>query len=89
MNGNKINQNMNSNNNNMDNNNMTQQLDYTYEELKGKTVMISLLEDDDDEGYDESIEYIPIETMEDYNTLEQIIADYEVMGILDEYWIAE
>lgn len=82
LNGNKINQNINSDNN------MTQQLDYTYEELKGKTVFISLMEDNDDEGYDESIEYIPIETMEDYNTLEQIIADYEVMGILDEYWIA-
>ena len=74
--------------NHNNNNNMTQ-LDYTYEELKGKTVYISLMEDNDDEGYDESIEYIPIETMEDYNTLEQIIADYEVMGILDEYWIAD
>ena len=36
------------------------QLDYTYEELKGKTVMISLMEDDNDGGYDENIEYTGI-----------------------------
>ena len=62
-------------------------LNYTYEQLKGKTVFITLMEDDGEGGYDESIEYKPIETMEDYNTLEQAIANYEAMGILDEYYI--
>ena len=80
----------------MNNNNMTQLnyeqsnptgLNYIYEQLKGKTVFISLMEDDGEGGYDESIEYKPIETMEDYNTLEQAIANYEAMGILDEYYI--
>lgn len=80
------------------NNNMTQLnyeqsnptgLNYTYEQLKGKTVFITLREDDGEGGYDESIEYKPIETMEDYNTLEQAIASYEAMGILDEYYINE
>ena len=70
------------------NNNMTQ-LNYTYEQLKGKRVFISLMEDDGEGGYDESIEYAQIETMEDYNTLEQAIANYEAMGILDEYYINE
>ena len=69
-------------------NNMTQ-LEYTYEQLKGKTVFISLMEDNGEGGYDESIEYKPIETMEDYNTLERAIANYEAMGILDEYYINE
>ena len=64
-------------------------LNYTYEQLKGKTVFISLMEDNGEGGYDESIEIISIETMEDYNTLEQAIASYEVMGILDEYYINE
>lgn len=73
---------------NNNNNNMTQ-LEYTFEELKGKTVFISLMEDDGEGGYDESIEYKPIETMEDYNTLEQAIANYEAIGILDEYYINE
>jgi len=71
----------------MNNNNI--QLEYTYEQLKDKTVFISLMEDNGEGGYDESIECIPIETMEDYNTLEQVIASYEVMGILDEYYINE
>ena len=73
---------MNSNNNN----NMTQ-LEYTYEQLKGKTVYISLMEDNGEGGYDESIEGISIKTMDDYNTLEQTIANYEAMGILDEYFV--
>ena len=71
----------------MNNNNNMTQLEYTFEELKGKIVYISLMEDNGEGGYDESIECIPIETMEDYNTLEQAIASYEVMGILDEYYI--
>ena len=73
---------------NNNNNNMTQ-LNYTYEQLKGKIVYISLMEDNGEGGYDESIEYKPIETMEDYNTLERAIANYEAMGILDEYYINE
>ena len=73
----------------MNNNNNITQLNYTYEQLKGKTVFISLMEDDGEGGYDENIEYAQIETMEDYNTLEQVIASYETMGILDEYYINE
>jgi hypothetical protein len=79
---NKINQNMNSDNNII-------QLDYTYEELKGKTVMISLMEDNDDEGYDESIECMTVNSLLDYQELELTVSDYENMGILDEYWVVE
>ena len=73
----------------MNNNNNIQSLEYTYEQLKGKTVFISLMEDNGEGGYDESIEYKPIETMEDYNTLERAIASYDAMGILDEYFISK
>jgi hypothetical protein len=79
---NKMNQNMNSDNN-------ITQLIYTYEELKGKTVMISLHEDDDDGGYDENKEYITINTKLDYLELELTVSDYDDMGILDEYYIVE
>ena len=65
------------------------QLDYTYEELKGKTVMISLMEDDNNEGYDENIEYITINTKLDYLELELTVSDYDTMGILGEYWVVE
>ena len=78
----KINQNMNSDNNII-------QLNYTYEELKGKTVMISLMEDNNDEGYDENIEYITINTKLDYLELELTVSDYDTMGILGEYWVVE
>jgi hypothetical protein len=79
---NKMNQNMNRDNN-------ITQLIYTYEELQGKTVMISLLEDDDDGGYDENKEYITINTKLDYLELELTVSDYDSMGILDEYWIVK
>ena len=84
--------------NNNNNNNMAQLeyeqsnptgLNYTYEQLKGKTVYISLMEDNGEGGYDESIEGISIKTMDDYNTLEQTIANYEAMGILDEYFVSK
>ena len=65
------------------------QLDYTYEELKGKTVMISLMEDDNDGGYDENIEYLIINTKLDYLELELTVSDYDTMGILGEYWVVE
>ena len=83
---------------NNNNNNMTQLeyeqsnptgLNYTYEQLKGKIVYISLMEDNGEGGYDESIEGISIKTMDDYNTLEQTIANYETMGILDEYFVSK
>ena len=79
---NKMNQNMNRDNN-------ITQLIYTYEELQGKTVMISLLEDDGEEGYDENKEYITINTKLDYLELELTVSDYDNMGILDEYYIVE
>ena len=78
----KMNQNMNSDNNII-------QLNYTYEELKGKTVMISLMEDDNDGGYDENIEYLTINTKLDYLELELTVSDYDTMGILGEYWVVE
>ena len=65
------------------------QLNYTYEELKGKTVMISLMEDDNDGGYDENIEYLTINTKLDYLELELTVSDYDTMGILGEYWVVE
>jgi hypothetical protein len=75
--------NMNNNNNNIT------QLNYTYEQLKGKTVMISLLEDDGEGGYDESIEGMHINSLLDYQELELTISDYDDMRILDEYWVVE
>ena len=63
------------------------QLNYTYEQLKGKTVFISLMEDDGEGGYDESIEGRHINSLLDYQELELTISDYENMGILDEYYI--
>ena len=65
------------------------QLNYTYEELKGKTVMISLMEDDNDGGYDENIEYLTINTKLDYLELELTVSDYDTMGILGGYWVVE
>ena len=62
-------------------------LNYTYEQLKGKTVFISLMEDDGEGGYDESIEGRHINSLLDYQELELTISDYENMGILDEYYI--
>ena len=74
--------------NNNNNNNMTQ-LVYTYEQLNGKKVMISLLEDNGEGGYDESIEGMHINSLLDYQELELTISDYDNMGILDEYWVVE
>jgi hypothetical protein len=51
--------------------------------------MISLLEDDGEEGYDENKEYITINTKLDYLELELTVSDYDNMGILDEYYIVE
>jgi len=83
----------------MNNNNNTTQLnyeqsnptglDYTYEQLKGKTVFISLMEDNGEGGYDESIEGRHINSLLNYQELELTISDYENMGILDEYWVVE
>ena len=79
----KMNQNMNSDNNII-------QLNYTYEELKGKKVMISLLKyDDDDGGYNKNIEYLTINTKLDYLELELTVSDYDTMGILGGYWVVE
>ena len=74
---------MNNNNNNM------AQLEYTFEELKGKIVYISLMEDNGEGGYDESIEGRHINSLLDYQELELTISNYDNMGILDEYWVVE
>ena len=71
------------------NDNNIQLLKYTYEQLKGKKVMISLLEDDGEGGYDTSIEGMSINSLLDYQELELTISDYDDMGILDEYWVVE
>jgi hypothetical protein len=39
------------------------QLDYTYEELQGKTVMISLCEEDNEYGYEENKEFVVINSI--------------------------
>ncbi len=72
-------------NNNMDNN-MTQ-LDYTYEELQGKTVMISLCEEDNEDGYEENKEFVVINSILDYMELESRESEYDEAGILDEYYV--
>jgi len=81
-----MNSNINMNGNNNMNNDMTQ-LDYTYEELQGKTVMISLYEEDDEYGYDESKEYVVINSILDYMDLESRVSEYDEAGILDEYYV--
>jgi hypothetical protein len=60
---------------------LRENLDYTFEELKGKTVILALIEDDE-----ENKEFIVINTPEDYKELEKAVKQYEDMGILDEYY---
>ena len=57
------------------------ELIYAYEEVKGKTVFISLIEDGE-----ESKEFIHINSIEDYKLLQNAVAEYEEEGILDEYY---
>ena len=57
------------------------ELIYAYEEVKGKTVFISLIEDEE-----ESKEFIHINSIEDYKLLQNAVAEYEEEGILDEYY---
>jgi hypothetical protein len=71
------------------NNNNTQQLDYTYEELQGKVVVLSLLEDDGEGGYDENKEFIEVLSKNDYEDLEQTVAEYQEQGVLDEYYVVK
>ena len=71
------------------NNNNTQQLDYTYEELQGKVVILSLLEDDGEGGYDENKEFIEVLSKNDYEDLEQTVAEYQEQGVLDEYYVVK
>jgi hypothetical protein len=59
-------------------------IDYTFEEVKNKTVFIKLEEDDD-----ESTEYFEVNTIEDYHQLEIILGDYIKQEILNEYFIYE
>jgi hypothetical protein len=79
----------NQNNNMNNNNNNTQQLDYTYEELQGKVVILSLLEDDGEGGYDENKEFIEVLSKNDYEDLEQTVAEYREQGVLDEYYVVK
>ena len=58
------------------------ELIYAYEEVKGKTVFISLIEEDGEE----SKEFIHINSIEDYKLLQNAVAEYEEEGILDEYY---
>jgi hypothetical protein len=57
-------------------------IDYTFEETKGKTIFLKL-----DEDGDTATEYFEVNTIEDYQELEQIINEYNENGILDEYFI--
>jgi hypothetical protein len=57
-------------------------LDYTFEEIKGKMIFLKL-----DEDGDTATEYFEVNTIEDYQELEQIVDEYSENGILDEYWI--
>jgi hypothetical protein len=60
---------------------LRENLDYTFEELKGKTVILALIEDDE-----ENKEFIVINTPEDYEELKNAVEMYDNMGILDEYY---
>jgi hypothetical protein len=73
-------------NSNMNNN---PGLDYTYEELQGKVVVLSLLEDDGNGGYDENKEFIEILSKNDYEDLEQVVYEYREQGVLDEYYVVK
>lgn len=59
-------------------------LDFTFSECYGKMVMIKVIEDMDDYS---ATEYLEINNENDYHLLENVIADYETKGILDEYFI--
>lgn len=83
-----MNSDTNMNGNNNMNNNMTQ-LDYTYEELQGKTVIISLCEEDNEDGYEENKEYVVINSILDYMELESRVNEYDEAGILDEYYLVK
>ena len=56
-------------------------LTFTFEEVKGKMVFIEIDEDGDD-----SKEYMQINTLDDYNRLKNVIADYSKSGILVDYY---
>jgi len=60
---------------------LKENLDYTFKELKGKVVILTLIEDGD-----ENKEWIKIKTPEDYKQLENTVKAYEKMGILDGYY---
>jgi len=59
-------------------------LDFTFNECKGKMVMIKIIEEIDDYN---ATEYLDIEDENDYKLLETVVNDYESRGILDEYFI--
>ena len=56
-------------------------LDYTYEEIKGRTVLIRLHEPQNPK------EFIVIKTKHHYAKLKQRVFEYSRMGILDEYYL--
>jgi len=60
---------------------LKENLDYTFEELKGKVVILSLIEDGDTNK-----EFTEINTPEDYKQLEDTVREYEKMGILNDYY---
>jgi hypothetical protein len=64
-------------------------LEHTYEELKGKTVIISLIEEDEDGGYDENKEFVVVNNVDDYLALDEAVAIYSSMGIFDDYYMAK
>jgi hypothetical protein len=55
---------------------------FTFEEAQGKTVFLRLNEDDDS-----NTEFMEIDTLNDYQELENVVLKYEEQGILDEYFI--
>jgi hypothetical protein len=55
---------------------------FTFEEAQGKTVFLRLNEDDDS-----NTEFMKIDTLNDYQELENVVLEYEEQGILDEYFI--
>lgn len=59
-------------------------LDFTFDECKGKMVMIKIIEEMDDYS---ATEYLDIEDENDYRMLETVVDEYESKGILDEYFI--
>ena len=73
------------NNNLLKNNNNMFEIDFTYEECLGKSVFVKIMVDD----VDHDIEVWPIAKLSDYEGLKEALAEYDEIGVLEDYSIYE